>query len=533
MFSGVFAFQKDRDLYMKKVLLAIGGGAYSNILLRNFSNERETFSICEQEVMHFRFMTEIIEIERPDILIVHDYYLPSDKTTVEEREEEWLNFLQLLRKQYDDSIRVVFLCERPRGDTFLSYLVSINVLDIFNERSIDVNVLMEQLKDKPRYSLVSKFVQNVSPRLMDQEEDHELEEDIQQDQDDTNKVDEKEDPPTNKKETKKKAEKPQKVIVKNVIEKKIEKTVVNKIVNKQIIKRDYSFQILNQVEKVVGVPIQPKTILIGSPFSRSGSTFISHLLARELAKLGVTVTYIESPYSSAYSFDRFIGHKRNPEYRSKFYQFTKEIDPKVPSIYDWEIEGVNMIVRHPTNEPIYGMKEIPFDVYIKILLASQSTVRILDVGTDWNQDIYRDLYDIATHTYFVLEPDISNIQFLEDPENEVTSNFIQMLENNNTSIIGNRFDRKLLSNEMIDKLYAEKLITHIPCFSPSDIFECHFNGTFLNESQKNQRLIKDALNPIIKELLPVDFIKKYGNGGLLKGLFNKRVKVEKNQEVSK
>lgn len=512
---------------MKKVLLAVGGGAYSNILQRNFSKERDFFTLCDQEVMHFRYMSEVIEIDKPDILIVHDHYLPSEQTEVEERQEEWLNFIQSLRAEYDDSIRIVFLCERPRDDTFLSYLVSINVLDIFNERAIDIQQMMDQLKDKPRYSLAAKFIQQITPRLFNYsgEVEHNSEpEEEQGESKDT--IDEK--VQKIKKEEKKK-ERPQKVIVKKIIEKKIEKKVVLK--TKNVIKRDYNIQITNQVEKIVGVPIQAITILVGSPFSRSGSTFVSHLLARELAKLGVSVSYIESPYSTAYSFDRFIGHKRNPDYRSKFYQFTKEIDPKMTSVYDWEVDEVNMIVRHPTNEPIYGMKEIPFEVYVKILLASQSTVTILDVGTDWNQDIYQDLYDIATHTYFILEPDISNIQFLEDPDNVVTENFMQMLQDDKTHIIGNRFDKKLLDNPMINALYAEKMITYIPCFSPNDIFESHYRGAFFNDSSKNQKIIKEALKPIIEDMLPKDFLKKRGrNGKLLNDLFNKSIKIERGQE---
>ncbi|MBU7595894.1 hypothetical protein [Metabacillus halosaccharovorans] len=519
---------------MKKVLLAVGGGAYSNILQRNFSKERDFFTLCDQEVMHFRYMSEIIEIDKPDILIVHDHYLPSEKTEGEERQEEWLNFIQALRAEYDDSIRIVFLCERPKDDTFLSYLVSINVLDIFNERAIDIQQMMDQLKDKPRYSLAAKFIQQITPRLLNysvDDEDIRETEDEQADSEDTideqlHKIDKEE--KKGKKEEKKK-ERPQKVIVKKVIEKKIEKKVVHK--TKNVIKRDYNIQITNQVEKIVGVPIQSVTILIGSPFSRSGSTFVSHLLARELARLGVSVSYIESPYSSAYSFDRFIGHKRNPDYRSKFYQFTKEIDPKMPSIYDWEVDDVNMIVRHPTNEPIYGMKEIPFEVYVKILLASQSTVTILDVGTDWNQDIYRDLYDIATHTLFILEPDISNIQFLEDPDNIATENFMQMLQDDKTHIIGNRFDKKLLDNPMIDALYAEKMISYIPCFTPNEIFESHYKGTFFNDFPKNQKIIREALNPIIECILPKEFLKKRGrNGKLFNGLFNKSIKIEERQE---
>ncbi|MCM3443579.1 MULTISPECIES: hypothetical protein [Metabacillus] len=516
---------------MNKILLAIGDSGFSQILRNRLSEAG--FNVIENEVLHRDYLEEIVSNEIPDILIIHDYYLASSRESSEGKEKELLDFFQKIRMEHDDRIRIVFLCEREREDAFLAELVSRNVLDIFHNKSINTQELVDQLRDKPRFSRVSKFLPNRKDNKQDQpnpnevtpaEELFELANQRNQAEDDDYEEEDVVAAPNEKQ----KKEKPQKVVVKQVVEKKIEKTIVNKVVNKQVVKRDYNIQILNQVEKVVGIPIQAKTILVGSPFSRSGSTFFSHLLARELSKLDVSVTYIESPYSSSYSYDRFNGHNRIPEYRSKFYQFTKEIDPKVPSVFDWELEGVNMIVRHPNNEPVYGMKEIPFDVYVKILLASQSTVTILDVGTDWHQEIYRDLYDIATNTYFVIEPDISNIQFLEDPDNELTSSFRKMLEDDKTRLIGNRFDSKVLSNEMIHDLYADKLQTYLPCFSPSDIFGCHYNGTFFNDSSKNQKEINEVLLPIMEELLPNNLLKKRGkNSGLFKGLFNKKVKVEK------
>ena len=66
--------------------------------------------------------------------------------------------VEYIRRKYDDAIRFVFLCERPEGDPFLSELVSRNVLDIFHNRNIDLQLLIEQLQNNPKYSKVAYLV---------------------------------------------------------------------------------------------------------------------------------------------------------------------------------------------------------------------------------------------------------------------------------------------------------------------------------------------------------------------------------------
>lgn len=123
----------------KKVLIAVGDKDYTNILKQNFANYQENFTLSSQEVLHRRYLQEIVELEKPDILIVHDTYLPSSYSTKEERENELLAFIRLFNTMFDESLRFVFLCERPVGDPFLSTLVSIGVRDIFNTSRVPLH----------------------------------------------------------------------------------------------------------------------------------------------------------------------------------------------------------------------------------------------------------------------------------------------------------------------------------------------------------------------------------------------------------
>ncbi|WP_066412865.1 hypothetical protein [Sutcliffiella cohnii] len=495
---------------MKRILLAIGEPSYSKILYEKFKNYRDDFTVLEQEVLHHKYLLEIIENEHPEILIVHDYYLQSDKVSKVEKEREWLDLVETLRTEFDDSIRLVFLCERSKGDPFLSELVNQNVLDIFNNNSFFVNDLIEQLLDKPKYANVSKFKVGTSysqhvaaaPKVETPQEEPDM-------------LPEKEKEPGEEKEAP------------PIIQKVIEKKIINKVVNKQVVKREFRLNVTNNVDRIVGIPIERKLVLIGSPFKRSGSTFISHLLANVLSNMNINTTYIESPYSQAYTYDRFVGHENAPYYKSKFYKFTKEIDPKKVSEFDWNMDNINFITKHPSDEPVYGSKEVNFETFVKVLLTAGTPITIVDIGNDWDQEVVQEIYDMADHVFMVIEPDISNIQFLEESLDKKTIFYRKSIQEDKTAIIGNRFEQNILKNEIINDLYKDQLITLIPSFPSKEVFETQYNGGFLYEHKHLQQSIDEAMKPLLKVLLPDNFLKKKsGEKGWFKNIFNKSISIE-------
>lgn len=502
---------------MNKVLLAIGDSGFSQIL-RNRLTEHG-FVVLEKEVLHRDYLEEIVSDERPDILIVHDYYLASSNESDSDKEKELLAFFQKIRVEHDDEIRVVFLCEREKEDPFLSELVSRNVLDIFHNKSISTQELVEQLKDRPRFSRVSKFIserQTVQPSASTPTQPTSTEELFEMGNQEEEITEES----------------PKVVKEKVVVQKVVNKQVVQKVVNKQVVKRDYKIQITNQTEKVVGIPVKKKLIMIGSPIQRSGSTFISHILARALAQMGVSVTYVESPFSKAYTFDRFIGHQVTESYRSKFYQFSKYIDPKLKSTYEWSKSDVDLICKHPTNEPVYKEEDVTFDNLIKVLFSLPSTVTIMDVGTDWQYELFQDVFDIADSVYFVLEPDLSNIQYLEESHDKSVQFFQKQLEHEKSWLVGNHFEKSILENELIHALYAEKMKTFFPTFSAADVFQSHLKGVFLNDNKEYQKRLEPCLEPLIEDILPRDLLKKHKKGsGFFKSIFNKKISIEKSDST--
>ncbi len=140
----------------KSVLLAIAEGNISNSL-RNYLGSIG-FDVLADEVLHRKYLNESVELKAPDIVVIHDHYLPSDFDIADTkaRDQEMLQLIEEWRLRYDQSVRVVYLCVRDRTDTFLSDLVARNVLDIFHEQTIQLTTF-NQLLEPPRFSNAKRF----------------------------------------------------------------------------------------------------------------------------------------------------------------------------------------------------------------------------------------------------------------------------------------------------------------------------------------------------------------------------------------
>jgi hypothetical protein len=498
-------------LKKKRVLIAVGNPHYSEILRKNLMDNSNLFEVAPQEILHRRFIEEMVDIDKPDILIVHDYYLESDLQEPKEKEKEILDVIKKLRVNYDDFLRVIYLCERQKGDPFLSALVGIGVLDIFNENSIDLEDLIEQISEKPRFSKVEKFLHpfdlsnyGLTEEQM-AEESEEAEEDVK---DEEEKVD-------------------QRPIIQNVIEKKIinkviEKKVINKVVNKNVIKREYQIHIHNQVEKVVGVNVPRKLILVGSPYKRTGSTFFSLMLSKSIQNQGIGVSYIENPYQVPYCYDRFFGHKNAEQYVSLFHGF---IDKEEESeyTYEWIHEEVRLIALNADKENPYNEEDVNLEVFIKLLFSLQSTPYvIIDAGSDWEKEIFKELYQLCDYAYIMIEPDISNMERFKQSK-EPIMNFIRDIAlEDKTFIVGNQFSNKTKRKLLEEDIYL------IPSIDKDVIFQSQYAGTFYPDTREELRKIEQAFYPILKEILPDGFNKKSKqHAPFFNGLFKRKIKIEK------
>lgn len=164
----------------KKVLIAVGDKTYTKILIETFSKYPEDFTLSKQEILHRKYLYEIVKEETPSILIVHDTYLESMQENQKDKDIELLSIIKQLRLDFDDALRIVFLCERSSNDPLLSRLVSMGVLDIFNTQRIDIEQFINQLKGKVSFAEVARFINNslsidgeVIPSLLEEDSEEE------------------------------------------------------------------------------------------------------------------------------------------------------------------------------------------------------------------------------------------------------------------------------------------------------------------------------------------------------------------------
>ena len=156
-------------IVLKKILLAIGDENFSTILRNAFEppkpmeqsedvyNANRQFHVLAEEALHRVFLPELLELEKPDILIIHDLLLPSEAESKEENQRELLQLIAVWRLQFEGQLRVVVISERDKRDPFLQALVANNVLDIFADREFYADTLVKQLVEPPRYSNVSAY----------------------------------------------------------------------------------------------------------------------------------------------------------------------------------------------------------------------------------------------------------------------------------------------------------------------------------------------------------------------------------------
>ncbi|MCM3364329.1 P-loop NTPase family protein [Niallia sp. MER TA 168] len=478
----------------KKVLIAVGDKSYTKILFETFSKYPDDFTLSKQEILHRRYLYEIVKEESPSVLIVHDTYLESVQENQRDKDKELISIIKQLRLDFDDSLRIVFLCERSTNDPLLSRLVSMGVLDIFNTQRIDIEQFINQLKGKVSFAEIAPFLNN-SLSIDGEEIPALLEEDLEEE----DVTEEKTDKQQIEKNTK-------------------EKTVVQKIVQKNVIKREYSIHVHNAPnEKVVGIPVKRKTILIGSFYPRNGTTFVSHLLARSIANYQVSTLYVEDPLLKPYTYDRFYGHEFAPNYISKW-STQQENNSDIQT--DWIREGVQLICHNPTllSEEPAG---ISFEDYIKLLYTNSSLVTIIDVGSNLDNEIVTDLLEIADHLFIVLDSDVTQLQGLGE-----NSLFASLIESEITHIIGNRFNEKIKKNPLIQDLFKDKLISILPSFQDEDVYVAQYQGMFLNDYKDYRSKVNELLVPILELLLPNKLLKAKGSG-ILNKLFNRKIKIEK------
>ncbi|MGN4865148.1 hypothetical protein ACTFSK_24000 [Bacillus cereus group sp. MYBK132-2] len=475
---------------VKKIVLAISDTVYTAYLREDFIGAG--FEVADSDVMHIKYLDEILDTEQPNILCINDKRLNIDAGHEEKRE---LIILQKLRDiRFNRDIRIVVFTERENDDEFLAKLIYLGIYDIFNSRKIDIdNKVIPQLLQESDIKNVAEIIgasqapqQTKLPEVpVDDEEEasSELEEGGNNE------------PSSNSNK-----------LFKN---KQKRKSVSEKMPKAPVIKKQYKLAFEPVYEKQIGIAIPRRTIVVASMNRRSGATFVSHLLAAYLNELQIDVNYIENLYDDGYTYPLLKGYTEAPEnYRSEFmlqrYKEMLQKESDILSIPKWKQGRINYIVKNPiVDQELKNETEQDFDHFIKVLLANQEApISIIDAGSDWDKDLYHEICEMADYIFFVAEPDLHQLLKIAHPLTPKERKLVSYLDLEKTRIIGNKFSSALLKHEVIEECFGDKVITALPTYEIEDVFESQLNSSTLLSSRNYYKELEGIMKEIAELLLP-------------------------------
>ncbi len=474
----------------KKIVLAISDTVYTAYLREDLIGAG--FEVADSDVMHIKYLDEILDTEQPNILCINDKRLNIDAGHEEKRE---LIILQKLRDiRFNRDIRIVVFTERENDDEFLAKLIYLGIYDIFNSRKIDIdNKVIPQLLHESDIKNVAEIVgasqapqQTKLPEVPDDEEEEassELEGGGNSE------------PASNSNK-----------LFKN---KQKRKSVSEKMPKAPVIKKQYKLAFEPVYEKQIGIAIPRRTIVVASMNRRSGATFVSHLLAAYLNELKIDVNYIENLYDDGYTYPLLKGYTEAPEnYRSEFmlqrYKEMLQKESDILSIPKWKQGKINYIVKNPiVDQELKNETDQDFDHFIKVLLANQEApISIIDAGSDWDKDLYHEICEMADYIFFVAEPDLHQLLKIAHPLTQKERKLVSYLALEKTRIIGNKFSPALLKHEVVEECFGDKVLTALASYEIEDVFESQLNSSTLLSSRNYYKELEGILKEIAELLLP-------------------------------
>ena len=463
-----------------RVLLAVGEPTLTAILKKHLVESG--FDVVDQEVFHRNYLQEMIDLEQPSMVVIHDYYLQSDCKDQQEKDREILQMIDYWRLQFDGQLRVVYLCERERSDSFLGALVARNVFDIFYKREIPTQLFIQQLKEPAKYSNVANIeikelslesIQNVKKEVSEKKEDPQLE-------------------PSSTS--------------------SIPKVPTKAKMNESLAKIGFKIHVHkpSKIERV-GVAVDRKIVVVVSPFERSGTTFVSHQISYLLAKQGIGVTYFENPFRRPYTYDRFGGHLEVPSYLSLYAPSSEDEREEIERIQEWKVDGVNIQALNPNLEMPYSEEDIPIERFLRMFLTfGETPCLIIDIGADRHRKIYDELLEIASHIFVVVDSDISNLDWFE--QNQLSSDFHwihKILPDERTTLIANRYVKGVEEFLPMEEYYP------IPSMNNEWVFRSQFNGTIAFQNREGSKEQEKVFQKLIERITPAALKKSKSFGSWL------------------
>jgi hypothetical protein len=232
----------------------------------------------------------------PQLIIIGDDLI-GDSNSQEESDQEWETVIEEVRRfSYD--LRIVFICDRPENDIFLTTLTTYSITDIFHEGKLPEGYI-KQILGKPSYNNIIKFrgqVTTVSKSLKEKKREEE--------------------------------------------EKKAETIIQTGAIPQEGKVVEVEVPVYHQLI------VKPKLFVFGSAVKGSGSSTLARMFAEYLVNLQLQVGVLESPFSDPSWYELINAEAITKEDWRSWHELIQD-EQDIPKGMSINVEGVTYIVQNP------------------------------------------------------------------------------------------------------------------------------------------------------------------------------------------
>lgn len=386
----------------------------------------------------------------------------------QDNDDEWLDIIEELRR-FDYNLRIVFYCERPDEDVFLSKMVLNNVTDIFNEGKLPKG-WTSQLRLPPKYENTERF------------RNHED------------------------------------VVTEDLRRRKSRlKGSPDEILNQQLIPQESKPQKEVRIKKereivYEQIKISPRSVAIVSLFEGVGSSTLARMLAESAAELDVDVGIMESASPPA-AWMHILNAFENAEQQSdeekgerwESWHCSLHNDTRIPAWSDvFRIDGVKYIIRDP-EEKLERWSEAE----TAQLLAYSKNVSLLfcDVSTHFDRPEEQILLRSADYILAVGAYDVLRMSRFREKYEEFLYPYADKL-----IVLMNKSTPRMARahSPVIKKYFNQEHIYHFPALI--ELLEVYMDGEsfwrsgYVREEQKVA--VRESLHELLGRIIGDEVMKK-------------------------
>ncbi|RJG21352.1 hypothetical protein [Paenibacillus thiaminolyticus] len=394
-------------------------------------------------------------------------------------DDEWERIIDDIRR-ISVSIRIVFFCDRPDDDLFLTKLTTYSIYDIFNHGRLPETYLT-QLAQQPAFKNIEKFrpvhqVQSAAEQFLKKSKESQAEEIIQ-------------------KGVRQKVQ---------LSESETEPQIIERTITKEV-----------PVPVYEHVFLQSKLIVVASAYEGAGSSTVCKLLAEYLATCEMSVAIMESPFPK-YSWFELINASRIPKvgvWRSWHRQLQESNEIELGT--ELKKNGVAYMIR--SKDEIYTDWDITQYAYL-IGYGRNYPILFVDIGSGTNNERESVLLRQAAHILLVTGYDPLRV-------NRERDNYRTLLagaERDKVLVVANKSTNRLEKehSENLKQAYKTNNLFHIPAVPEIQEMLLNDDNLWISKDYEEQReVLLPYFQALCNNMFPSDhFRAKKKEGTLLNKL---------------